>query len=143
MAISTALNSQFKADVMLGLHDLDTHVCKIALYSSAATLNATTPATTYSTTNELATAGGYTQGGATLTGGAVVLNGGEGILDFADASWTSATFTANGALIYNSNGGSNRIISTHAFGGDQTVSSGTFSVVFPAAAAGTAIVRIT
>ena len=116
---------------------------KIALYTSSATLDATT--TAYSATNEI-TGTGYTAGGTTLSNNvSPVSSGTTGYITWSsNPSWTSATFTANGALIYNSSRRgplANPSCSTHAFGGDQSVTAGTFTAVLPSAAAGTAIIR--
>lgn len=139
MAITQAMCTQFKKDVMLGLHDLDSDTIKIALYTSSATLNATTD--TYTTSNEVANGNGYTTGGVTLANASVIENGTSGCFDADNPEWTSATFTARGALIYNDTDG-DRAIAVLDFGGDFTVSSGTFRVVFPAQTASNAIIRI-
>ena len=139
MAITQALCTQFKKDVMLGLHDLDSDTIKIALYTSSASLDATTD--TYTTSNEVANGNGYTTGGVTLANASVIENGTSGCFDADNPEWTSATFTARGALIYNDTDG-DRAIAVLDFGGDFTVSSGTFRVVFPAQTANNAIIRI-
>jgi hypothetical protein len=139
MAITQAMCTQFKKDVMLGLHDLDSDTIKIALYTSSATLNATTD--TYTTSNEVANGNGYATGGVTLANASVIENGTSGCFDADNPEWTSATFTARGALIYNDTDG-DRAIAVLDFGGDFTVSSGTFRVVFPAQTANNAIIRI-
>ena len=139
MAITQAMCTQFKRDVMLGLHDLDTDTIKIALYTSSATLNATT--TAYTTSNEVANGNGYTTGGVTLASASVITNSTSGCFDSNNPEWTSASFTARGALIYNDTE-SDLAIAVLDFGGDFTVSSGTFRIVFPAQTANTAIVRI-
>ena len=139
MAITQAMCTQFKKDVMLGLHDLDSDTIKIALYTSSATLNATTD--TYTTSNEVANGNGYTTGGVTLANASVIENGTSGCFDSDDPEWTSATFTARGALIYNDTDG-DRAIAVLDFGGDFTVAGGTFKIVFPAQTASNAIVRI-
>ena len=138
MAITQAMCSSFKSQVLLGEHDMDTDVIKIALFTSAATLGAAT--TAYATTNEVVGTG-YTAGGNTLAGAAVTLDGTTAIVDFTDTSWTTATITARGALIYNSSK-SNKAIAVLDFGADKTSTAGTFTVVFPAATAAAAIVRI-
>ena len=138
MAITQAMCTQFKRDVMLGLHDLDSDTIKIALFTSSATLNATT--TAYATTNEISGAG-YTAGGVTLANASVINNSTSGCFDSDDPSWTSATFTARGALIYNDTE-SDLAIAVLDFGGDFSVAGGTFRIVFPAQTANTAIVRI-
>lgn len=139
MAISQAMCSSFKSELLGGIHDLDTDVIKIALYTSAATLGAST--TTYSATNEVANGNGYTTGGNTLTSPVISLDGTTGIVDFADSTWTAATITARGALIYNSSK-ANRAIAVLDFGADKTSTSADFTVVMPAAAAATALIRI-
>lgn len=110
---------------------------KIALYTSSATMGATT--TAYATTNEISGTG-YSAGGVALTSQTVATSGTTAYFDAADPSWTSASFTANGALIYNSTN-SDKAIAVLAFGGDFTVASGTFTIVFPAPGT-TAIIRI-
>ena len=139
MAISQAMCTQFKRDVMLGLHDLDTDTIKIALYTNAATLNATT--TAYTTSNEVANGNGYATGGVTLANASVITNSTSGCFDSDNPEWTSATFTARGALIYNDTE-SDLAIAVLDFGGDFAVAGGTFRIVFPAQTANTAIVRI-
>jgi VCBS repeat-containing protein len=138
MAITQALCSSFKQDLLGGVHDLDTDDIKIALYTSAATLDATT--TAYSATNE-ASGTGYTAGGESLSGAAISLSGTTAFVDFTDAVWTTATITARGALIYNADK-SNKAIAVLDFGADKTSSAGDFTVVFPTADASNAIVRI-
>ncbi len=138
MAISQAMCTSFKAEILDEQHDLVADTIKIALYTSSASLGAAT--TAYSTSNEVANGNGYATGGVELTSRAVATSGTTAYFDAADPSWTSATFTANGALIYNSSN-SNKAIAVLAFGGDFTVAGGTFQIVFPAAGAN-AIVRI-
>ena len=137
MAIAQAMCTSFKAEILDEQHDLVADTIKIALYTSSASLGAGT--TAYSTTNEI-TGSGYTAGGATLGSKTVDTSGTTAYFDAADPSWTSATFTANGALIYNDTN-SDKAIAVLAFGGDFTVAGGTFQIVFPAAGAN-AIVRI-
>jgi hypothetical protein len=131
--------SSFKPEVLGGIHDLDTDAIYIALYTSAASLSAAT--TAYTATDEVATAGGYTAGGIPLTGPVISLDGTTGICDFDDATWPAATITARGALIYNSTK-TNRAIAVLDFGSDKISTAGAFTVIFPAAAAATALVRI-
>lgn len=138
MAITSAVCNSFKQELLGGIHDLDTDVIKLALYTSAATLGATT--TAYTASNEVVGAG-YTAGGNTLSGAAISLDGSVAIVDFSDTTWSSATITARGALIYNSSK-SNKAIAVIDFGGDKTSTSGDFTVVFPAATGTNAIVRI-
>jgi len=137
MAISQAMCTSFKQQILDKEHDLGSDTIKIALYTSSATLGATT--TAYSATNEISGAG-YSAGGVALTSQTVATSGTTAYFDSADPSWTSASFTANGAVIYNSSA-SNKAIAVLAFGGDFTVSGGTFTIVFPAAGT-TAIIRI-
>lgn len=141
MAITQAMTTSFKQELMEGVHDFTAHTFKIALFTSAATLDATT--TAYSTTNE-ASGTGYTAGGNTLTvtGGAVSTSGTTAFIDFADTSWTSASITARGALIYNSSVVGNPAVAVLDFGSDKTSTDGTFTVQFPTADASNAIVRI-
>ena len=138
MAITQAMCTSFKTEILGGTHDLDTDVIKIALYESSATLGATT--TAYTTSGET-TGTGYTAGGNTLTGAVISADGTTAIATFNPSTWTGATFTARGALIYNSSK-ANRAIAVLDFGGDQVVSSGDFAVIFPTADATNAIIRI-
>jgi hypothetical protein len=138
MAITQAMCSSFKQQILLGEHDMDTDVIKIALYTSSASLDAST--TVYSTSNEVVGVG-YTAGGNTLTGATVSLTGTTAFVDFSDTSWTTATITARGALIYNSSK-SDKAIAVLDFGSDKTSTAGTFTVQFPANDASNAIVRI-
>jgi len=138
MAISQALCTSFKSELLGGTHDLDTDVIKIALYTSSATLSAAT--TAYSSSNEVSGTG-YTATGNTLSGAAISVDGTTAIVDFSDTTWASATITARGALIYNSSK-ANRAIAVLDFGGDKTSTNGDFTIQFPAAAAATAIIRI-
>ena len=137
MAITQAMCTSFKADVLNKEQDLEADTLKIALYTSSATLDATT--TAYSATNEVSGTG-YSSGGVTLTSKTVATTGTTAYFDAADPEWTSASFTARGALIYNSTN-ADKAIAVLDFGGDFTVSSGTFRIVFPAAGA-SAIIRI-
>lgn len=138
MAITQTMCSSFKREILLGEHDLDTDAIKIALFTSSATLGAST--TAYATTDEVVGTG-YTAGGNTLTGAAVTLDGTTAIVDFNDTTWSSATITARGALIYNSSK-SNKAIAVLDFGTDKSASNGNFTINFPAAAAGSAIIQV-
>lgn len=138
MAITQTMVSSFKQQILLGEHDLDTDVIKIALYTSSATLGATT--TVYTTSNEVVGTG-YTAGGNTLTGATVTLDGTTAVVDFNDTSWAAATITARGALIYNSSK-SDKAIAVLDFGSDKTSTAGTFTINFPAATAGSAIIQV-
>lgn len=137
MAIVQAMCTSFKAEILDEGHDLVADTLKIALYTSSANLGAGT--TAYSTNNEISGTG-YSAGGVTLTNKAVSTTGTTAHFDADDPTWTGASFTANGALIYNSTN-SDKAIAVLAFGGDFTVASGTFRIVFPAAGA-TGIIRI-
>lgn len=142
MALTQCMVSSFKAELLGGTHDLDTDVIKIALYTSAATyLDATV--TAYATTDEVVSSGGtpYVAGGNTLAGAAITLDGTTAIVDFTDSAWLSVSMTARAALIYNSSK-SDKAIAVLDFGADKTSTLGNFTVVFPAAAAATAILRI-
>lgn len=142
MAISTAMCTSFKSELMSGLHDFDNpggNTFKIALYTSAATLGAST--TAYSSSDEVANGNGYTTGGNTLTSVSPTTSGTTAFVDFADTTWTSSTITANGALIYN-NTNANRAVVVLAFGSDKSSSNGDFQIVFPTANATDAIIRI-
>jgi hypothetical protein len=138
MAISQGMASSFKSELLGGIHDLDTDVIKIALYTSSATLSAAT--TVYTTSNEVVGTA-YVAGGNTLTSPVISLDGTTGICDFADSTWAAATITARGAMIYNSSK-SNKAIAVLDFGSDKISTAGDFTVIMPAAAAATAIVRI-
>ena len=143
MAITSAICNSFKQEILVEGHNFTNGAdqFKLALYTSSATLGAST--TAYSATNEISNTSGsaYTAGGKNLTSVTPTLDGSTAVCDFGDISFTSASFTANGCLIYNSTN-SNKAVCAVAFGGDKTVSNGTFTIQFPAAAASTAIVRI-
>jgi len=145
MAITQAMSTLFKKDVMLGDQHLDSDTLHIALYTSSATLSAATDG--YITANEVANGNGYTTGGIALASKTVEENSTSGVFDAADPEFTSATFTARGALIYNKTLGdassnSRGAIAILDFGGDFSVSGGTFKIVFPANTKDNAIVRI-
>lgn len=141
MAITQAMCSSFKGEVMQALHDFDVaaNTFKIALYTSSATLGAST--TVYSSSNEVPNSGSYTAGGGTLVNQGVTVSGTTGFTDFADISFTSATITARGALIYNSTNG-DRAVCVLDFGSDKISTAGTFTIIFPTADATNAIIRI-
>jgi len=144
MAISSAICTSFKQEILVGTHNFTAtsgDTFKIALFTSDASLGAGT--TAYSTSNEITNSSGtaYTAGGATLTSVTPTTSGTTAICDFSDVSYTSASFTANGALIYNDDQ-SDKAVAVIAFGGDKTVSSGTFTIQFPTADASNAIIRI-
>jgi hypothetical protein len=138
MAISQGMASSFKSELLGGTHDLDTDVIKMALYTSSATLSAAT--TVYTTSNEVVGTA-YLAGGNTLTSPVISLDGTTGICDFADSTWAAATITARGALIYNSSK-ADRAIAILDFGSDKISTAGDFTVIQPAPAAATALIRI-
>jgi hypothetical protein len=138
MPITQGMASSFKQQILLAEHDMDTDVFKIALYTSAATLDAST--TVYTTSDEV-TGTGYTAGGNTLTGATVTLTGTTAFVDFSDTSWSTATITARGALIYNSSK-SDKAVAVLDFGSDKTSTGGTFTIQFPVNDATNAIIRI-
>src|SRR6056300_2079455 len=139
MAITSAICNSFKQEVLVATHDFTNSTgdtFKIALFTSSATLGATT--TAYSVTNEVSGTG-YSAGGNTLTISANPASSGTtAFLDFADTTWTTATITARGALIYLANGGTNPAVAVLDFGSDKTSTAGDFTVVFPAADASNA-----
>jgi hypothetical protein len=144
MAITSAICTSFKVELLKGVHDFTAttgDTFKIALFTSSATLGAGT--TAFSTSNEITNSSGtaYTSGGATLTSVTPTTDSTTAVCDFADVSFTSASFTANGALIYNSSE-SNKAVAAIAFGSDKTVTSGTFTIQFPTADATNAIIRL-
>ena len=144
MAITSAVCNSFKAEVLQALHNFTAssgNTFKLALYTSSATLNKTT--TAYSATNEISNTSGsaYSAGGATLTSVTPALSTDTACCDFSDVSYSSASFTANGCLIYNDTNG-DRAVCAIAFGSDKTVTSGTFTIQFPTADASNAIIRI-
>ena len=139
MAITSAVCTSFKEELLGGIHDLDTDVLKIALFTSSASLDATT--TVYSSVNEVANGNGYTTGGETLAGATITSSGTTAFVDFTDVTWSNATITAAGALIYNSSQ-SDKAIAVLSFGGDKTSTDGDFTVQFPTADASDAIIRL-
>ena len=151
MAIASAIANTFKGELLERKHDFAAsggHTFKLALYTSSASLGATT--TGYSTSNEISNTSGtaYPVGGKVLTRNGVTSSSSATVafVDFADAEFTSASFTANGAMIYNTTtdggSGTTNCVCTLAFGGDFTASNGTFTVQFPAANTSDAIIRI-
>lgn len=146
MAISNStLTTSFKQALLDGEMDFSsdtTQVFKIALYTSSATLDAAT--TAYTASNEVANGNGYTTTGNTLTISTNPTNGGSGTvvyLSFANTTWSAASITARGALIYQS-GGSNPSVAVINFGADKTSTSGDFTIQFPTADSSSAIIRI-
>jgi len=149
MAITSAICSSFKQELLQGKHSFESsggHTFKLALFTSSASLGAAT--TDYSTSNEISNTAGsaYSAGGAALTNSGVGLTSTTAFTDFTDVTYSSASFTANGAMIYNTttNGGSNTTdaVAIIAFGGDKTASNGTFKIEFPANNSSAAIIRL-
>lgn len=158
MAITQAMCTSFKAELMLAVHDFRTtggDTFKLALYTSSASLDANT--TAYSSSNEVSSSGtNYTAGGGSLTNLGVVTSNntsstGTGFTDFSDLTFTNATITARGALIYNNtpsaNSNANTTLTNAAvavldFGSDKTSTNGDFTIIFPTATNTTAIIRI-
>jgi hypothetical protein len=133
--------TSFKKELLEGLHDFNAsggNVYKLALYTSSATLDAST--TVYSSTNEVSGTG-YSAGGGTLVNVDPTSSGTTGFCDFNDLTFSTATITARGALVYNSTNG-NRAVVVLDFGGDKTSTAGDFTIVFPTADATNAIIRI-
>ena len=149
MSITSAICSSFKQELLQGKHSFESSgggAFKIALFTSSADLDATT--TDYSTTAEITNTAGsaYSAGGAALTNTGVGLTSTTAFTDFSDVSWTTASFTANGALIYNTttDGGSSTTdaVCAIAFGSDKTATAGTFTIQFPANDSSNAIIRL-
>jgi len=148
ITVTTAMPTSFKVELFKGLHDLQNgaDALKIALLKSVSAGSGTYGAATTNYSNvtgnsDEASGTGYSAGGNALTNVTPVADGTTAICDFADTTWSSASFTTCGAVIYNTNN-SNSACAVLSFGGDQTVSSGDFQIQFPAAAASTAIIRI-
>lgn len=141
MAITQTTCTSFKKELLEAVHNFTSHTFKIALYTDSADLGAGT--TVYSTTNEITNTSGtaYTAGGKALTTIAPTSSGTVAFVDFENVSWTSASFTARGALIYNSSA-SNKAVAVLDFGSNRVVSNDTFEVQFPVSSATTAIIRI-
>jgi hypothetical protein len=141
MAITQAMATSFKVQLLNGTQNFSANTFKLALYTSSATINENT--TAYSSTNEVASAGNYSAGGNTLAVSVTPTNTGNvAFISFANTSWANATITAAGALIYNANA-SNAAVCVLSFGGDKTSTNGTFAVNFPTADSNNAIIRLT
>ena len=135
--------TSFKVELMRAVHNFTTstgNTFKLALYDNSASFTAAT--TAYTATNEVANSGTYSAGGGTLTNVTPTSTGTTAFTDFADLSFTSATITAFGALIYNDSAAGDPTVCVLDFGGAKTSTSGTFTIVFPAADATNAIIRI-
>ena len=145
MAITSAVCNSFKTEVLKAVHNFTAssrNTFNLALYTSSATLNKST--TAYSSSNEISNTSGsaYSAKGKALTSVTPALSTDTACCDFSDVSWTSASFTANGCLIFNDSASGDPAVCAIAFGGDKTVSSGTFTIQFPTADADNAILRI-
>ena len=142
MAITSAICNTFKTQILTGVHNFTNggNQFKLALYTDQANLSKST--TQYVTTAEVANGNGYTTEGIVLTNVTPALSGDVACCDFADVSFTSASFTARGCLIFNDTATNDPAVCAVDFGGDKVVSSGTFTIQFPAADASNAIVRI-
>ena len=141
MAITSTLTTSFKKELLEGKHNFlasGGNSFKLALYTSSATLGATT--TAFTTTGQ-ASGTNYTSGGSALTNINPTSSCTTGFTDFADLTFGTATITARGCMIYNDTN-ADRSVATIDFGGDKTSTAGDFTIVFPAAAASTAIIRI-
>ena len=136
MPILQGLCSSFKQESWLGIHDLDTNVLKMALYTANANLSQAT--TAYSTSGEVVGTG-YTAGGEILTGVQVLLSGTTAYVTFNNPMWTGASFVCRGGLIYNTSK-ADRAIAVLDFGADKTAS-GNFTIQLPASTATTALLR--
>lgn len=138
--------TSFKVEILEGVHDFRTaggDTFKLAMYDNSASFTAAT--TAYTATNEVANSGTYAAGGGTLTNVTPTSSGTTAFTDFADLSFTSATITAFGALIYNTTPGhtyTNPTVCVLDFGGAKTSTNGTFTIIFPTADATDAIIRI-
>ena len=142
MAITSAICNSFKTEILTGTHNFTASsgdTFNLALYTSSATLNKST--TAYTTSNEVS-GSGYTAKGNALTSVTPVLSTDTAVCDFADTSFTSASFTARGCLIFNDSASGDPAVCAIDFGSDKTVTSGTFTIQFPAADASNAIIRI-
>jgi len=145
MAITSAICNSFKVEILKAVHNFTAssgNTFNLAMYTSSATLNKST--TAYSSSNEISNTSGssYSAKGKAITSVTPVLSSDTAVCDFANISWTSASFTANGCLIFNDTASGDPACCAIAFGGDKTVTSGTFTIEFPTASAGSAIIGI-
>ena len=142
MAITTALPTTFKVEILKGVHNFTASsgdTFKMALYTSSASLGATTAA--YTTSNEVSGTN-YTAKGNTLTSVTPVASSTTAVCDFADTTWSNATITARGAMIFNESASGDPAVAILDFGADKTSTAGNFVVSFPTADASNAIIRI-
>jgi hypothetical protein len=142
MAITTGVNNQFKSEVMLAEHNLQSNTLKVILVSSSQNVSAGGPNTYASVTSQLANGNGYTTGGETLATVSVSTVDSSGVVDFADVSWSGATFSANGCIVYNDSHSSKSIIAVYDFGGEKSATNGEFKLVVPAATSASAVIRL-
>jgi len=144
MAITTAMCTSFKSELLGGTHDLDTHTLKLALIKASPSGTYGAATTNYSDVtgnSDEATGTGYSAGGQNLDGATISTDGTTAIVDFTDEVFSSATVSADGCIIYNSSA-SNKAICVIDFGGTKTSTNGDFTIQFPAADASNAIIRI-
>lgn len=144
MAITTAMCTSFKSELLGGTHDLDTHTLKLALIKASPSGTYGAATTNYSDVtgnSDEATGTGYSAGGQNLDGATISVSGTTAIVDFTDEVFSSATISADGCIIYNSSA-SNKAICVIDFGGTKTSTNGDFTIQFPAADASNAIIRI-
>ena len=142
MAITSAICNSFKTEILTGTHNFSSsggNTFNLALYTSSATLS---KSTTAYTTSEEVSGSGYTAKGNALTSVTPALSTDTAVCDFADTSFTSASFTARGCLIFNDSASGDPAVCAIDFGSDKTVTSGTFTIQFPTADASNAIIRI-
>lgn len=135
--------TSFKVELMRGIHNFTAstgNTFKLALYTNSASFTAAT--TAYTTSNEVTASGSYSAGGGTLTNVTPTSGGTVAFTDFNDLSFTTATITARGALIYNDTATGDPSVVVLDFGSDKTSTSGTFQIIFPAATSADAIIRI-
>ena len=145
MAITTAMCSSFKQELLGGVHDLDTDTLKLALIKASPTGTYGTATTNYSDVtgnSDEASGTGYSAGGGTLDSPAISLSGTTAFVDFADEAFSNVTVSADGCIIYNSSQ-SNKAISVFDFGGTVSATPGTLTVQFPTADATNAVIRLT
>ena len=151
ISVTTAMPTSFKVEILKAVHNFTAstgNTFKLALMKATAAGSGTYGAATTSYTNltsntdELANGSGYTTGGNTLVSVTPVADGTTAVCDFDNTTWSSATFTTCGGIIYNDTAAGDPACAVLSFGGDQQVSSGDFQIQFPAAAAATAIIRI-
>ncbi len=145
MAITSAICTSFKVEILKAVHNFSTsggNTFNLALYTSSASLGAGTPA--YTTSEEITNTSGsaYTAKGKALTSVTPVASSTTAVCDFADISWTSASFTARGCMIFNDSASGDPSVCCIDFGGDKTATSGTFTIQFPTADSSDAIIRI-